>query len=160
PRGPPTALPSAVCYTLARSAMIVADRLFKTYGGPNYAVQDVSFRVERGEVVGFLGPNGAGKTTTLRMLSGYLAPTSGKVTIDGKDQQLDPLGARRAIGYMPESVPLYPEMRVREYIAFRAELKGVPRPERKKHVGRALELSGAAGVAETLIGHLSKGYRQ
>src|SRR4051812_2706617 len=118
--------------------MIVADRLSKTYGGPNYAVQDVSFRVERGEVVGFLGPNGAGKTTTLRMLSGYLAPTAGKVSIDGKDQLGDPLGARKAIGYMPESVPLYPEMRVREYIAFRAELKGVARRERQKQVARAL----------------------
>ncbi|MEO7092502.1 MAG: ABC transporter ATP-binding protein, partial [Polyangiales bacterium] len=116
--------------------------------------------VARGEVVGFLGPNGAGKSTTLRILAGFLGATSGRAVIDGHDVVLDPDGARRKTGYMPEAVPLYGEMRVREYLRFRAELKRVPSRERKAAVGRAMELARVDDVADTLIEHLSKGYRQ
>ena len=104
--------------------MIDVEHLVKDYGTV-VAVKDVSFQVGRGEVVGFLGPNGAGKSTTLRVLAGFLGPTSGRVRIDGHDVLEEGTVARRSIGYMPESSPLYPEMRVREYLRFRAELKGV-----------------------------------
>ncbi len=139
--------------------MIEASHLSKSYG-PVKAVSDVSFRVERGEVVGFLGPNGAGKSTTLRMLAGFLGPTSGTVRIAGHDLALDPLPARAALGYMPETSPLYPELRVREYLSFRAELKRVPRKQRREAVRRALEQLAIADVEDVVIGHLSKGYRQ
>jgi ABC-2 type transport system ATP-binding protein len=139
--------------------MIVAEHLVKDYGTV-VAVKDLSFRVGRGEVVGFLGPNGAGKSTTLRILAGFLGPTAGRVLIDGHDVLEDGIRARRSIGYMPESSPLYPEMRVREYLAFRAELKGVARRERVSAVGRAMEAARVADMADTLIAHLSKGYRQ
>jgi ABC-2 type transport system ATP-binding protein len=140
--------------------MIAVDGLNKTYGGSSFAVRDVSFRVAKGEVVGFLGPNGAGKTTTLRVVAGFLGATTGKVTLDGHDIVDDPLEARASVGYMPEGVPLYPEMRVAEYLAFRAELKGVGRKLRRGAVASALQMSGAAEVSDTLIGHLSKGFRQ
>jgi ABC-2 type transport system ATP-binding protein len=139
--------------------MIEVERLTKDYGTV-VAVRDVSFSVGKGEVVGFLGPNGAGKSTTLRVLAGFLGATSGRVNIAGHDIATDSLAARRALGYMPEAAPLYPELRVREYLEFRAALKQVPRRERKKAVERALELGKIADVADTLVGHLSKGYRQ
>lgn len=139
--------------------MIEVHRLVKDYGTV-VAVNDVSFEVGRGEVVGFLGPNGAGKSTTLRIIAGFIGPTSGSVRIDGHDVLDDAIRARRAIGYMPEAAPLYPEMRVSEYLRFRAELKRVGRKDRKGHVGRAMEMAGVAEMSETLIGHLSKGYRQ
>jgi ABC-2 type transport system ATP-binding protein len=139
--------------------MIDVEHLVKDYGTV-VAVQDVSFHVGRGEVVGFLGPNGAGKSTTLRVLAGFLGPTSGRVRIDGRDVIEDGVAARRSIGYMPESAPLYPEMRVREYLRFRAELKGVARRERTLAVGRAMEAARVLDMTDTLIGHLSKGYRQ
>lgn len=139
--------------------MIEVERLTKDYGTV-VAVRDVSFSVGKGEVVGFLGPNGAGKSTTLRILAGFLGATSGRVSISGHDIFTESLAARRALGYMPEAAPLYPELRVREYLDFRAALKQVPRRERKAAVERALELGKIADVAETLIGHLSKGYRQ
>lgn len=139
--------------------MIEVQHLVKDYGTV-VAVNDVSFEVGRGEVVGFLGPNGAGKSTTLRIIAGFLGPTSGRVRIDGHDVLDDALGARRAIGYMPEATPLYPEMRVSEYLRFRAELKGVGRKDRNPWVGRAMEMAGVSEMSETLIGHLSKGYRQ
>jgi ABC-2 type transport system ATP-binding protein len=139
--------------------MIEVHHLVKDYGTV-VAVNDVSFQVGRGEVVGFLGPNGAGKSTTLRIIAGFLGPTSGRVRIDGHDVIDDAIGARRAIGYMPEATPLYPEMRVSEYLRFRAELKGVGRKDRKSWVGRAMEMAGVSEMSETLIGHLSKGYRQ
>src|SRR5688572_15961935 len=139
--------------------MIEVERLTKDYGTV-VAVRDVSFSVGKGEVVGFLGPNGAGKSTTLRVLAGFLGATSGRVSIAGHDIATDSLAARRALGYMPEAAPLYPELRVREYLEFRAALKQVPRRERKKAVERALELGKIADVADTLVGHLSKGYRQ
>lgn len=139
--------------------MIEVDHLVKDYGTV-VAVRDVSFEVGRGEVVGFLGPNGAGKSTTLRIIAGFLGPTSGHVRIDGHDVQDDAIAARRAMGYMPEAAPLYPEMRVSEYLRFRAELKGVARRDRTGWVGRAMEMAGVAEMSETLIAHLSKGYRQ
>jgi ABC-2 type transport system ATP-binding protein len=139
--------------------MIEAKNLSKSYGAVE-AVRDISFRVDEGTVTGFLGPNGAGKSTTLRMLSGYLAPTAGTVTIAGHDIDAERLEALRHIGYMPETSPLYVEMKVREYLSFRAELKRVPRAKRRADVDRALELARVADFAGVTIGHLSKGYRQ
>ncbi len=139
--------------------MIEAHELTKDYGTV-VAVREVSFDVGRGEVVGFLGPNGAGKTTTLRMLAGALGPTSGRIRINGYDVSVDPLGARRSLGYMPESAPLYPEMRTLEYLTFRARLKGIAGKDQKRAVGEAAEQARVADMAHTLIGHLSKGYRQ
>jgi ABC-2 type transport system ATP-binding protein len=140
--------------------MIAVESLSKTYGGTSFAVQGVSFRVAKGEVVGFLGPNGAGKTTTLRVVAGFLGATAGTVTLDGHDIVDEPMKARASVGYMPEGVPLYPEMRVVEYLAYRAELKGLKRKRRREAVDAAMQMAGAAAVAYTLIGHLSKGYRQ
>ena len=139
--------------------MIEAQHLTKDYGSV-VAVRDVSFSVGAGEVVGFLGPNGAGKTTTLRILAGFLGATSGSVSIAGFDVARQSLEARARLGYMPEAAPLYPELRVREYLAFRAALKRVGRRERKVAVSRALEQAAVLDVAETPIGQLSKGYRQ
>jgi ABC-2 type transport system ATP-binding protein len=123
-------------------------------------VRELSFTVGNGEIVGFLGPNGAGKSTTLRILAGFLGATSGEVRVAGFEVAKESLAARRALGYMPEAAPLYPELRVREYLDFRAALKSVPRRERKSAVARALELAAVSDVSETLIAHLSKGYRQ
>ncbi|MDB4987087.1 MAG: transporter, ATP-binding protein [Myxococcaceae bacterium] len=139
--------------------MIQVSHLTKRYG-ERVAVRDLSFEVARGEVVGFLGPNGAGKSTTLRMLTGFLEPSDGDIKIDGLDAQKAPLEVKRRIGYMPEAVPLYLEMRVAEYLRFRAELKGVPRRAIAKNVDRALELASVVDVKTRIIGQLSKGYRQ
>ena len=139
--------------------MIEVENLTKDYG-TTVAVKDLTFRVQKGEIVGFLGPNGAGKSTTLRILAGFLGATSGVVRVAGFDVARESLAARRALGYMPEAAPLYPELRVREYLDFRAALKRVPRSERKSAVARALELSAITDVSDTLVGHLSKGYRQ
>ena len=139
--------------------MILVDRVSKHYGS-FVAVDDVSFTVAPGEVVGFLGPNGAGKSTTLRMLTGFLAPSAGSISIAGFDALRSPLEVKRRIGYMPEAVPLYLEMRVSEYLRYRAQLKGVPSRELTTRVGRALELASVADVETRIIGQLSKGYRQ
>ncbi len=139
--------------------MIEVSHLTKDFGTV-VAVTDVSFGVSKGEIVGFLGPNGAGKSTTLRIVAGFLGATSGRVVVNGHDIVEESLAARRSLGYMPESAPLYPELRVREYLAFRAALKQVPARERKRAVERAMEQSGASEMAEVVIGHLSKGYRQ
>jgi gliding motility-associated transport system ATP-binding protein len=139
--------------------VIEVENLTKDYG-TTVAVRDLTFRVGSGEIVGFLGPNGAGKSTTLRILAGFLGATAGSVRVAGFDVQKESLAARRALGYMPEAAPLYPELRVREYLEFRAALKRVPRHERKSAVARSLELAAVQDVAETLVGHLSKGYRQ
>jgi ABC-2 type transport system ATP-binding protein len=139
--------------------VIEVEGLTKDYGTV-VAVRDVTFTIGRGEVVGFLGPNGAGKSTTLRILAGFLGATSGKVRIDGLDIEEDSLKARASLGYMPEAAPLYPELRVREYLEFRARLKRVPRSDRRARVKRALERASLVDMAETTIGHLSKGYRQ
>jgi len=124
------------------------------------AVDDVSFTVGRGEVVGFLGPNGAGKTTTMRMLTGFLPPTDGGASIAGHDIFADPLAARRAVGYLPETPPLYPEMSVRAYVAYVARIKDVPRAKRRGAVDSAIERCGLAHVHRQVIGTLSKGFRQ
>lgn len=139
--------------------MIEASNLTKDYGTV-VAVRDLSFAVGKGEIVGFLGPNGAGKSTTLRILSGFLGATSGRVRIAGHDIAEAPRAARRALGYMPESAPLYPELRVVEYLLFRARLKEVARAKQRAAVGGAMERAGVAHMAGTVIGHLSKGYRQ
>jgi ABC-2 type transport system ATP-binding protein len=139
--------------------LIKAEHLLKRYGS-RVAVDDVSFSVGKGEVVGFLGPNGAGKSTTLRILAGFLGPTSGSVEIAGHDIVGDSFEARRCIGYMPEAAALYPEMRVVEYLRFRAELKRVPRAARSGHVDDAMSKAGVTDVATRRIAHLSKGYRQ
>jgi len=139
--------------------MIVVHGLTKSYG-PTDAVRDLSFSVKRGEIVGFLGPNGAGKSTTMKILCGYLPADSGEVRIAGFDIFSNSIKARSRIGYLPENVPLYPEMRVGEYLAYRAALKGV-RPRRiPEKVEDALELCNLRPVQRQLIGTLSKGYRQ
>ncbi|UCH29676.1 MAG: ATP-binding cassette domain-containing protein [Myxococcales bacterium] len=137
--------------------MIEVEALTRRYGS-RLAVNEVSFRVEPGEIVGFLGPNGAGKTTTLRMLTGYLAPTSGEVRVDGIDAVRDSIEARARLGYMPEGVPLYREMRVYEYLRHRGALKNVD--DVADAVDRSLELAGVADARTRIIGQLSKGYRQ
>ena len=139
--------------------MIQVDNLTK-YFGPVLAVDRVSFHVDEHEVVGFLGPNGAGKTTTMRVLTGYLPATSGVAKVAGFDVMTESLDVRRNIGYLPESVPLYPEMRVEEYIHFRAKLKQVPRQDRARRVDYCLERCRLKEVRRRLVGTLSKGYRQ
>jgi len=139
--------------------MIVVQDLTKYYG--EYpAVRGVSFEVPRGQVVGFLGPNGAGKSTTMRILAGYLTATSGKASIDGRDVFWDPIEARRRIGYMPESCPLYSDMRVDEYLKFRGGLKGLDRATRRKRIDHVLGKCWLTDVKRQIIGTLSKGYRQ
>jgi ABC-2 type transport system ATP-binding protein len=140
-------------------AVIEVENVTKRYGDRE-VVRDVSFRVAKSEIVGFLGPNGAGKTTTLRMLCAYLPATSGRIDVAGCDVLEDPVGARRAIGYLPENTPLYPEMRVGEYLSFRATLKKVPGKDRKKSVDAAMEQARVADHRDRIIGQLSKGYRQ
>lgn len=139
--------------------MIHVERLTKYYG--DYAaVQDVSFDVKEGQVVGFLGPNGAGKSTTMRILAGYLTATSGRAQIAGLDVFWNPVEVRRRIGYMPESCPLYPEMRVEEYLRFRAGLKGVYGSRRRSRIDFVVKRCWLDDVRRQLIGTLSKGYRQ
>ena len=139
--------------------MIQVENLVKRYVNLT-AVNGVSFSVQKGEIVGLLGPNGAGKSTTMRILTGYLPATEGVVRIGGLDVFTHPIEARRRIGYMPESVPLYPEMRVVEYLRYRAGLKDVPWRQRRKRVDEVMERCWLAERSRTLIGHLSKGYRQ
>ena len=139
--------------------MIKVQNLTKQFSG-HKAVDDISFEVERGEIIGFLGPNGAGKTTTMRMLTGFLHPTLGSVEIAGCDVFEHPLEARRHIGYMPEICPLYPEMRVDEYLTFRAQIKGVPRRRLKERRNTVKEQCGLTDTGRRIIGQLSKGYRQ
>ncbi len=138
--------------------MIEVENLTKTYGD-RVAVGGISFTVKTGEAIGFLGPNGAGKSTTLRMLTGYLTPTQGTIRVGGIDAVKDPIGVRRLIGYMPESVPLYGELRVDEYLRYRARLKGVPRARVSARVDSSLQLANVTDVRHRLIGQLSKGYR-
>ena len=144
---------------IGQARMIEVEHLTKDYGTV-VAVRDVSFSVGKGEVVGFLGPNGAGKSTTLRIIAAFLGMTAGRVRINGFDIVEQSLEARRCIGYMPEAAPLYTEMRVGEYLRFRASLKRVPRRERAAAVDRAMRLARVSEMVDTLILHLSKGYRQ
>ena len=139
--------------------MIEVRGLTKTFG-PIEAVAGISFRVERGEIVGFLGPNGAGKTTTLRILAGIFPPTTGEVRLAGRDAAREPLACRRLVGYFPEYAPFYPDLRVAGYLRFVARLKRLPRADREPAVAAVLAACGLEGVAERRIGTLSKGYRQ
>ena len=139
--------------------MIQVSNLTKDYAGRR-AITDVSFSAERGEILGFLGPNGAGKTTTMRILTGFLPPTSGTATVAGFDVSTDSLEARRHIGYLPESVPLYKDLRVYDYLEFICDLRGIPKLERPKKIDLAMEKLGLNDRANDFIGKLSKGYRQ
>src|SRR5262249_53751149 len=139
---------------------VIHVRSLTKYYGDYAAVRDVTFDVDRGQIVGFLGPNGAGKTTTMRILTGYITATSGSATIAGYDVFWQPVQARRNIGYMPENCPLYLEMRVTEYLRFRAGIKGLYGSERRQRVGYVLERCWLTDVRRQVIGTLSKGYRQ
>ncbi|HEV3166246.1 MAG TPA: ATP-binding cassette domain-containing protein [Isosphaeraceae bacterium] len=139
--------------------MIQVERLSKRYG-PVRAVDRISFAVGQGEIVGFLGPNGAGKTTTMRILTTFLPPTSGRARVAGFDVLDDPLEVRRKVGYLPENVPLYTEMRVLEYLNFRAKLKDVPRTRRRAAIDAVIDRCGLTDVSTRILGQLSKGYRQ
>jgi ABC-2 type transport system ATP-binding protein len=140
-------------------AVIEVQHLTKHYGRVT-AVDDVSFRVEPGEILGFLGPNGAGKTTTMRILTGYMPPTSGRALVAGFDVFEQPLEAKRRTGYLPETPPLYPEMTVREYLSFVAKIRGIPRADRKSRIDTAMERTRVADMAARHCAKLSKGYRQ
>ncbi len=139
--------------------VIVVDRVSRRYGA-HLAVADLSFTVPRGQVLGFLGPNGAGKTTTMRVLTGFMPPSSGRVLIGGEDLSEAPVSARRQIGYLPETPPLYPEMDVEGYLRFAARLRGTPRSAIRASVDRAVERCALGDVREWIIGRLSRGYRQ
>ena len=139
--------------------MIEVQHLTKHYG-PVTAVHDVSFKAERGEILGFLGPNGAGKTTTMRILTGYMPPTDGKALVAGYDVLEQPIEAKRRTGYLPETPPLYPDMTVREYLDFVARIKGVPPKEQKERVAAIMKRTFVDDMANRHCGKLSKGYRQ
>lgn len=139
--------------------MIEVKNLVKRYGN-HAAVNDLSFTVETGKVVGFLGPNGAGKSTTMNMITGYIAPTEGEVLIDGIDIMDEPELAKKNIGYLPEIPPLYPDLKVREYLSFVAELKKVSKKDRDIEVHKIMSKTKTLDVSERLIKHLSKGYKQ
>src|SRR5215469_17648171 len=139
--------------------MIEVENLTKRYAG-HTAVSGISFTVKRGEIVGLLGPNGAGKSTTMRVLSCYLPATSGSVRVAGLDVFHDSTEVRRRIGYMPENNPMHQEMRVREYLKFRARLKGLGFRRSRDRVDVVMEQCGLTDVSRRIIGHLSKGYRQ
>jgi ABC-2 type transport system ATP-binding protein len=141
--------------------MIEVQHLTKRYG-PFTAVDDVSFRVEKGEIFGFLGPNGAGKTTTMRVLTGYMPATEGKAIVAGHDVFEDPIAAKSKTGYLPETPPLYPEMTVREYLTFCAKMRltRMAKAERVQRVDTAMKKTHVADMANRACGKLSKGYRQ
>ena len=139
--------------------MIEVQHVSKKYGRVT-AVDDVSFRVERGEILGFLGPNGAGKTTTMRILTGFMPASEGKAVVAGFDVFTQPIEAKRRTGYLPESPPLYPDMTVREYLDFVSRIKGVPASERKSRVGSVMERTRVADMANRHCSKLSKGYKQ
>jgi len=139
--------------------MIEVKNLTKNYGDFT-AISNVSFNVKEGEIMGFLGPNAAGKTTTMRVITGYLSATSGTVTVAGYDTYNDSLKAKQAIGYLPEKPPVYPELSVRSYLKFVAEIKGVPGREISRSVELAMEKTNTHNVSNKLIGTLSKGYQQ
>lgn len=139
--------------------MIEARHLTKSYG-PRVALDDVSFAVEKGEIVGFLGPNGAGKTTTMRILTGFLPATKGDAIVAGHDVFESPMEVKRRVGYLPETPPLYPELTVGDYLSFCAELRGVTGMARTARVGTVMERVGLRGWERRILGSLSKGYRQ
>ena len=139
--------------------MIQVEHLTKMYG-PRTAINNLSFRIEKGEIVGFLGPNGAGKSTTMKILTGFMPATSGKANVAGFDVFEQPMGVKRNVGYLPETPPVYPEMQVDDYLAFAARLHQVPSNDVKSAIAMALEKTGLGDVRGRLIGNLSKGFRQ
>jgi ABC-2 type transport system ATP-binding protein len=139
--------------------VIEVQNLTKRYGSIT-AVNNISFRVERGEILGFLGPNGAGKTTTMRIITGYMPPTEGRVIIAGFDALDQPIDAKKRTGYLPETPPLYPDMTVRDYLLFVAAIKNIPRVNRKAKVDQTLERARVTDMADRYCWKLSKGYRQ
>lgn len=139
--------------------MIEVKNLVKRYGS-HMAVDHLNFTIEKGQIVGFLGPNGAGKSTTMNMITGYIPPTSGTVLVDGHDIGEEPMLVKKSIGYLPEVPPLYPEMRVREYLKFVAELKGTEKRKRDESIDTVMEMTDITDRAGQLIKHLSKGYKQ
>lgn len=141
------------------AALIEVKNLVKRYGD-NVAVDHLNFTVQEGQITGFLGPNGAGKSTTMNMITGYLAPNEGSVVIDGHDMMEEPEEAKKCIGYLPELPPLYPEMTVREYLNFAAELKKIPKDQIKEEVERVMEEVKITEMERRLIRNLSKGYCQ
>jgi ABC-2 type transport system ATP-binding protein len=152
-------LPDARSYFMTEETLADVRAVSRHYG-PIIAVRDVSFSVCRGQVLGFLGPNGAGKTTTMQMLTGNLAPSAGEITIAGHDLLDDPIEARRAIGYLPETPPVYRELTVDEYLDYCAALNRIPRKDRRAARDRAKHRCGLADAGRRLIGNLSKGYQQ
>ena len=139
--------------------MIEVENLTKNYG-PIRALEDISFRIEKGEVVGFLGPNGAGKTTTMRILTCFMPASSGRATVAGYDVFKESLDVRKRIGYLPENIPLYPEMTVSKYLKYISKIKGLPRSRRADRLDLAVEACGLTERRNQIIGQLSKGYRQ
>ena len=139
--------------------MIIVKHASKSFGNTR-AVRDLSFALEPGQMTGLLGPNGAGKTTTIRMITGYLSPDIGTISIDGHPVRTDPAAARRSLGYLPESAPLYPELRPAQYLDYRAKLFGMPRRERRQATARVIDRCRLTDHAHKRIGVLSKGYRQ
>ena len=139
--------------------MIQVENITKRYGSFT-AVENINFEIEEGEIVGFLGPNGAGKSTTMNMITGFIEPTSGKIIVDGYDISKKPRKAKRQIGYMPEGVPLYSDLTVKEFVTYMAELKGVPRKEKKEKVQKAIKETGLTDVQNKLTRNLSRGYKQ
>ncbi len=139
--------------------MIKVEGLTKRYG-PTWAVKNISFEVEKGEIVGFLGPNGAGKTTTMRILTCFLPPTDGTASIAGFDVMEQPLEVKKRVGYLPESPPLYPEMEVEDYLLFVGRLKGIAKSDLAARLDAVVDRCAVGDVRKKLIGHLSKGYRQ
>lgn len=139
--------------------MIEVKNVTKKYGN-KIAVDNISFEVKDGEVVGFLGPNGAGKSTTMNMITGFIEPTDGTIMINGNDISKKAKKAKKQIGYMPENVPLYYELTVKEFITYMAELKFVKRPERKAEVDKVIKEAGLENVKNRLIRNLSRGYKQ
>ena len=139
--------------------MIEVEKLTKRYGRQT-AVDDISFKVDKGEILGFLGPNGAGKTTTMRILAGYLPPTEGRAKVAGFDVFENPLSVKKRVGYAPETPPLYPDLDVDSFLNFCARIKGIDKANRKHHIEDAIEKAGVGDVRRKLIGRLSKGYKQ
>jgi ABC-2 type transport system ATP-binding protein len=139
--------------------MIEVKNLTKYYGEIK-GIEDISFSIGKGEITGFLGPNGSGKTTTMRILTCFFPPTSGKATVAGYDVTESPIEVRRRIGYMPETVPLYPDMKVTTYLNFVAEAKGMDKGKKKRKISEVMEQCGIVDVSHRLVGNLSKGYRQ
>ena len=139
--------------------MIEVKNLTKKYGTFE-AVKGISFSIEKGEIVGFLGPNGAGKSTTMNMITGFIEPTEGSIIVDGYDIEKRPRLVKQKIGYMPENVPLYKELTVREFINYMADLRGIKRSEKKEKINKVIDEVGIKNVQNKLISNISRGYRQ